>query len=57
MFLKDEIRFVEIPNYISETLDAIVITYPTTLEGYEEADRVARETVQNLKGKKVVSAC
>ncbi|AXR68406.1 1-deoxy-D-xylulose-5-phosphate reductoisomerase [Leptospira mayottensis] len=57
LFLKDEIRFVEIPNYISETLDAIEITYPTTLEGYEEADRVARETVQNLKGRKAVSAC
>ncbi|WP_061235307.1 1-deoxy-D-xylulose-5-phosphate reductoisomerase [Leptospira weilii] len=57
LFLKDEIRFVEIPNCISETLDAIAITYPTTLEGYEEADRVARETVQNLKGRKAVSAC
>ncbi|EMJ48287.1 1-deoxy-D-xylulose-5-phosphate reductoisomerase [Leptospira santarosai] len=57
LFLKDEIRFVEIPDYIQETLDAIAITYPTTLEGYEEADRFARKAVQNLKGRKAVSVC
>lgn len=57
LFLKDEIRFVDIPRYISAALDEIPIAYPETLEGYEEADRIARETVGNLKSRKVVSAC
>ncbi|WP_061219706.1 1-deoxy-D-xylulose-5-phosphate reductoisomerase [Leptospira alstonii] len=57
LFLKDEIRFVEIPNYISAALDEIPTEYPTSLEGYEEADRIARETVRNLKLRKAVSVC
>lgn len=57
LFLKDEIRFIEIPNYIRETLDEIQVEFPSSLEEYEEADRIARETVRNLKARKVVSAC
>ncbi|PKA03039.1 1-deoxy-D-xylulose-5-phosphate reductoisomerase, partial [Leptospira ellisii] len=56
LFLKDRIRFVEIPDYISAALDEIPIERPTSLEGYEEADRIARETVRNLKVRKAVSA-
>ncbi|EMN12356.1 1-deoxy-D-xylulose-5-phosphate reductoisomerase [Leptospira borgpetersenii] len=57
LFLKDEIRFTEIPDYIWYTLDEMPIDFPTSLEEYEEVDRIARKTVLNLKARKVVSAC
>ncbi|RHX94605.1 1-deoxy-D-xylulose-5-phosphate reductoisomerase [Leptospira yasudae] len=57
LFLKDEIRFVEIPDYIRAALDEIPIDFPEALEEYEEVDRIARETVRNLKARKAVSAC
>ncbi|RHX80578.1 1-deoxy-D-xylulose-5-phosphate reductoisomerase [Leptospira yasudae] len=57
LFLKDEIRFVEIPDYIRAALDEIPIDFPEALEEYEEVDRIARETVRNLKVRKAVSAC
>ncbi|TGK31082.1 1-deoxy-D-xylulose-5-phosphate reductoisomerase [Leptospira gomenensis] len=57
LFLKDRIRFAEIPDYISAALDEIPIESPSSLEGYEEADRIARETVRNFKIRKVVSSC
>ncbi|XDD49205.1 1-deoxy-D-xylulose-5-phosphate reductoisomerase [Leptospira sp. WS92.C1] len=57
LFLKNEIRFVDIPQYIRAALDSIAVAYPETLEGYEEADRITRETVRNLKSRKAVSAC
>ncbi|AYV57045.1 1-deoxy-D-xylulose-5-phosphate reductoisomerase [Leptospira kmetyi] len=57
LFLKDGIRFAEIPDYIRAALDEIPIDFPNSLEEYEEVDRIARETVRNLKARKAVSAC
>ncbi|EPG74855.1 1-deoxy-D-xylulose 5-phosphate reductoisomerase [Leptospira fainei serovar Hurstbridge str. BUT 6] len=57
LFLKGEIRFTEIPNRIHSALNSIAISFPSDLEGYEEADRKTREFVLNSRKGKVTQSC
>ncbi|EQA46976.1 1-deoxy-D-xylulose 5-phosphate reductoisomerase [Leptospira broomii serovar Hurstbridge str. 5399] len=57
LFLKGEIRFTEIPNQIHSALNTIAISFPSDLEGYEEADRKTREFVLNSRKGKVTQSC
>lgn len=57
VFLKGGISFTEIPRLIRKVLDKIPNTEPNDLEGYEEADRKARELAFDFSKNKVVHLC
>jgi 1-deoxy-D-xylulose-5-phosphate reductoisomerase len=46
LFLSNKISFLEIPEKIDRTLQSISIQNPEELDGYLEADLLARETVR-----------
>ncbi len=49
LFLKREIKFLQITEIIEKTLNNIPITYPDTLEEFLEIDSLARKTAKNRK--------
>ncbi|TGK00948.1 1-deoxy-D-xylulose-5-phosphate reductoisomerase [Leptospira semungkisensis] len=57
LFLKGKILFTEIPSVIRTALDKIPYSVPKDLEGYEEADRKAREAALSFSKDKVVHLC
>ncbi|PJZ65667.1 1-deoxy-D-xylulose-5-phosphate reductoisomerase [Leptospira wolffii] len=56
-FLRGKILFTEIPSLIRNVLEKIPNTFPEELEGYEEADRKARELALSFSKNKVVHLC
>ncbi len=48
LFLKEQIRFVDIPSLIEAALERIPISHQITLEALTESDRAARRMVKEL---------
>lgn len=57
LFLQGKILFTEIPSLIRNVLEKIPNSFPKDLEGYEEADRKARELAFHFSKDKVVHLC
>ncbi|EMJ98619.1 1-deoxy-D-xylulose-5-phosphate reductoisomerase [Leptospira sp. WS58.C1] len=57
LFLQGKILFTEIPTLIRNVLEKIPNSFPGDLEGYEEADRKARELAFHFSKDKVVHLC
>lgn len=57
LFLQGKILFTEIPSLIRNVLEKIPNSFPGDLEGYEEADRKARELAFHFPNDKVVHLC
>ncbi|MGJ4746787.1 1-deoxy-D-xylulose-5-phosphate reductoisomerase [Leptospira sp. SA-E8] len=57
LFLQGKILFTEIPSLIRNVLEKIPNSFPNDLEGYEEADRKARELAFHFSKDKVVHLC
>jgi 1-deoxy-D-xylulose-5-phosphate reductoisomerase len=49
LFLKQEIKFLEITDIIEKTLNKIPISYPESLEEFLEIDSLARKTAKIRK--------
>ncbi len=57
MFLKGKILFTDIPSVIRNVLEKIPQSVPKDLDGYEEADRKARELALGFSNDKAVFLC